>query len=81
MDEKKVDQLVLATITADKRVSLLKDADDGSFAVMITVYDHKDDRRSHIVAFGIGEFDDAMLIYDRHAKLMAHEISCKMKGE
>lgn len=62
-----------------KIVSLIKDGADGSYAVTVTHCD-EESRRSIIVAFGIVDFDDARLIFDRQSKIIFDEVYYEIKG-
>lgn len=80
-NKKKRDEVILSSRAGDaKFVSLIKDGNDGSYAIMATVSD-KESQRSVVVAFGIAELDDARLIFDRQSKMAFDEICCKLKGE
>lgn len=63
-----------------KAVTLIKDGNDGSYAVMVTHRD-KESRRSLLIALGIVELDDARLIFDRQSKIAFDEFCSEMKGK
>lgn len=73
-------QLLLASASElNTGISLQQDEDDGSYFVLKVKAGEK--MSATVLATGIIEFDDAKLMFDRHAKLLFNEAGYKAKGE
>lgn len=74
-NRKKRDEIVFSSRAScvNKIVSLIRDGASGSYAVMITNCG-KEPWRAVVVAFGIVDFDDARLVFDRQSKIIFDEV-------
>ena len=72
-------QLLLASASElNTGVSLQQDEGDGSYVVLKVKAGAE--VSATVLATGIVEFDDAKLVFDRHAKLLFNEVGYMVKG-
>lgn len=76
-----MEQLILmaSAVEKGKSVTLKKSAADGAYYVQ-EVKTTPDERLVIVVASGIIEYEDAKLVFDRHAKRFFNEVGYEVTG-
>lgn len=75
-----MDEALMMTTAGGRWISLARSASDGTFLVREVV---RVEMETSVLTYAenVVEFDDAKLVFDRHAKLLLDNVGHEVKGE